>query len=152
VSRAARRIPMRMLGFCRSMCEVHIRSLIGRPMFLHGTTSTTSAPHAVPAAAGVQSSLSARGSRSEQYGIAARKLGRPIKGSAAVDRTREAKIGSLVSRLIKNVFHWTDLDRDSDKQRCLDELAALGIDKEVAVQRCLERLLVELKSAFGIKA
>jgi hypothetical protein len=85
-------------------------------------------------------------------GIAARKLGRPITGSAAVDRTREAKIGSLVSRLIKNVFHWTDLDRDSDKQRCLDELAALGIDKEVAVQRCLERLLVELKSAFGIKA
>ena len=43
VSRVIRRIPILMLKFCRSMCDVQIRLLTGFPMTSTGTESTTSA-------------------------------------------------------------------------------------------------------------
>ena len=82
---------------------------------------------------------------------AARKLGRPIMSSAAVDKAREAKIEKIVDALVRSVFG-PKLDKlpRPDIERCLEELMAFDIDKAGAAQRCLEQLLIELKAALGL--
>ena len=84
-------------------------------------------------------------------GAAAKKLGRPITGSAVLDAACEANINVLVSMLVRSVFGpKPDKLPRPDIERCLEELLAFDIDKVGAAQRCLEQLLTELKQGLGL--
>jgi hypothetical protein len=81
----------------------------------------------------------------------ARKLGRPITGSNILDAACEARVGKAIDVLVGLVFgSKPDKLPRHEIEKCLEELRILGIDKAGAVQRCLEQLLAEIKTAVGL--